>query len=315
MKNKRFLVAVLAVILVLGMMVPASAVEYLNIATGGTSGTYFALGGELANLFAKNIPDLDVTAQSTGASAENIRLINNEEAELAIVQNDVADYAYNGTNAFEGEQIQSFAVLASMYPEVVQLVARADAGIETIADLKGKRVSIGAAGSGVYFNATQFLEIAGLTLDDIDEQYLSFSESSDGIKNRQIDAAFITAGIPNAAIQELAATSDVKLVSLDAATVDALKAAYPFYAAITIPAETYQNQTEDVSAVAIRAILIAKADLSEDLAYDIVKTLYEKTDEISHAKKAEILLSDALMGVSTPVHPGAQKYYDEQGVK
>lgn len=310
---KRVFALILAIMLLAA--VPACATEYIYLATGGTSGTYYALGGDLANLFAKNNADLDVTAQSTGASAENIRLIDQGEAEMAIVQNDVADYAYNGTNAFEGEQIQSFSVVASMYPEFVQLVVHADAGINTLADLKGKRVSIGAAGSGVYFNAVQFLEVAGLTLDDIDAQYLSFAESSDAIKNRQIDAAFITAGIPNAAIQELGATSDIKLLSLDDETVAALQEAYPFYAKATIPADTYANQPEDVTAVAIRAVLICKADMDEELVYNLTKTLYEKTDELSNAKKSEIIIDEALLGVSTPVHAGAARYYAEAGIQ
>ena len=310
---KKVFALILAIMLLAA--VPACATEYIYLATGGTSGTYYALGGDLANLFAKNNADLDVTAQSTGASAENIRLIDQGEAEMAIVQNDVADYAYNGTNAFEGEQIQSFSVVASMYPEFVQLVVHADAGINTLADLKGKRVSIGAAGSGVYFNAVQFLEVAGLTLDDIDAQYLSFAESSDAIKNRQIDAAFITAGIPNAAIQELGATSDIKLLSLDDETVAALQEAYPFYAKATIPADTYANQPEDVTAVAIRAVLICKADLDEELVYNLTKTLYEKTDELSNAKKSEIIIDEALLGVSTPVHAGAARYYAGAGIQ
>ncbi|MEF9895772.1 MAG: TAXI family TRAP transporter solute-binding subunit, partial [Clostridia bacterium] len=269
---------ILALVLTLMLLaaIPASAAQYLYIATGGTSGTYYALGGELANLFGKNIEGLEVNAPSTGASAENIRLVNAGDAELGIVQNDVADYAYNGTNAFEGEQIQTFSAVASMYPEFVQLVVHKDSGIKTLADLKGKRVSIGAAGSGVFFNAVQYLEVAGLTIEDIDAQYLSFAESSDAIKNRQIDAAFITAGIPNAAIQELGATSSVEVVSLDQATVDALIAAYPFYAQVIIPAGTYPSQETDVTTVAIRAILIAKNDLDEELVYNITKTLYEK---------------------------------------
>lgn len=312
---KRTLSLVLSILLLAALAIPASATEFLYMATGGTSGTYYALGGDIANLFAKNIADLDVTAQSTGASAENIRLIDQEQAELAIVQNDVADYAYNGINAFEGEQIQSFATVASMYPEMVQLVVHADAGIEKLADLKGKRVSIGAAGSGVYFNAVQFLGVAGLTVDDIDAQFLSFAESSDAIKNRQIDAAFITAGVPNAAIQELSSTANVKLLSLDPETIAALKTAYPFYAEALIPGGTYPNMDADTTVAAIRAILICKADLSEDLVYNLTKTLYEKTDELSHAKKAEIKIEDAKLGVSTPVHPGAEKYYAEVGVK
>ncbi len=305
----------IALVALMLLAIPASATEFLYMATGGTSGTYYALGGEIANLFAKNIADLDVTAQSTGASAENIRLIDQGEAELGIVQNDVADYAYNGINAFEGEQIQSFAVVASMYPEVVQLVVHADSGINTLADLKGKKVSIGAAGSGVYFNAVQYLEIAGLTVEDIDAQLLSFAESADAIKNRQIDAAFITAGFPNPAIQELGATSSVKLLNLDDQTIDALIAKYPFYAKVTIPAGTYPNQAEDANMVGIRAILICANSLSEDMVYEMVKTLYEKTGDISHAKGAEITIDNALLGVSTPVHAGAAKYYAEKGIQ
>ncbi|MEG0934904.1 MAG: TAXI family TRAP transporter solute-binding subunit [Clostridia bacterium] len=308
---------ILALVLTLMLLaaIPASAAQYLYIATGGTSGTYYALGGELANLFGKNIEGLEVNAPSTGASAENIRLVNAGDAELGIVQNDVADYAYNGTNAFEGEQIQTFSAVASMYPEFVQLVVHKDSGIKTLADLKGKRVSIGAAGSGVFFNAVQYLEVAGLTIEDIDAQYLSFAESSDAIKNRQIDAAFITAGIPNAAIQELGATSSVEVVSLDQATVDALIAAYPFYAQVIIPAGTYPSQEADVTTVAIRAILIAKNDLDEELVYNITKTLYEKTGDISHAKGKEIKIEDALLGISVPVHPGAARYFAEKGIQ
>ncbi|MEG1604482.1 MAG: TAXI family TRAP transporter solute-binding subunit [Clostridia bacterium] len=308
---------ILALVLTLMLLaaIPASAAQYLYIATGGTSGTYYALGGELANLFGKNIEGLEVNAPSTGASAENIRLVNAGDAELGIVQNDVADYAYNGTNAFEGEQIQTFSAVASMYPEFVQLVVHKDSGIKTLADLKGKRVSIGAAGSGVFFNAVQYLEVAGLTIEDIDAQYLSFAESSDAIKNRQIDAAFITAGIPNAAIQELGATSSVEVVSLDQATVDALIAAYPFYAQVIIPAGTYPSQETDVTTVAIRAILIAKNDLDEELVYNITKTLYEKTGDISHAKGKEIKIEDALLGISVPVHPGAARYFAEKGIQ
>ena len=309
---KRLTCLVLTALLLLA--IPASATEYLYIATGGTSGTYYALGGELANLFAKNIEGVEVNAPSTGASAENIRLINSGDAELAIVQNDVADYAYNGVNAFEGEQIQSFATVASMYPEFVQLVVNPDAGIKTLADLKGKRVSIGAAGSGVYFNALDFLTVAGLKLEDVEAQYLSFAETADAIKNRQLDAGFVVAGIPNAAIQELTSTTNTQLFALSAEEIAALKELRGFYAESVIPAGTYPNQEADAAAVAIRAILICKADLSEDLIYNVTKTLYEKTGEISHAKGAEIVIEDALLGVSTPVHPGAERYYKEAGL-
>lgn len=312
---KRILALAIALVMVFALAATASATEYLYLATGGTSGTYYALGGDMANLFAKNIADLDVTAQSTGASAENIRLIDQGEAELAIVQNDVAAYAFDGTALFEGEKIDTFAVVASLYPELVQLVVHNDAGIKSVADLKGKRISVGAAGSGTYFNAVQFLEMGGLTIDDVEPQYLSFAESGDAIKNRQIDAAFITAGIPNAAIQELGATSDITVLNLTDAEIADIQSKYPYYAKATIPAGTYQSMDEDIVTVAIRAILICPADLDEEMVYNLTKTLFEKTDELSHAKKAEIAVADALLGVSTPVHPGAERYYAEAGIK
>jgi len=178
--KKRVLSMILAAMLLVAMSASASAATFLSIATGGTSGTYYPLGGDLANLFNTVIPDVNASAQATGGSADNLRLIDGEEAELGTVQNDVSYFAYTGTDSFEGEQITSFSVISSLYAEYVQIVVRADSDIQTIADFKGKSISIGAAGSGVYTNALHVLEAAGLTLDDIDAQYLSFSESADG---------------------------------------------------------------------------------------------------------------------------------------
>jgi TRAP transporter TAXI family solute receptor len=304
----------LAVALFLVIVMPAYATEYLNMATGGTGGTYYALGGDIANLLTQNVEGIDVTAQTTGGSAVNIRMIDSGEAELATVQNDVATYAYQGIESFAGEQITSFAVIGNLYPEVVQFAYTDDAGISTIADLKGKSISIGAAGSGVYQNAIDFLTVAGLTLDDVEEQYLSFSESTDAIKNRQIAGGFVTAGIPNPAIQDLAATQDIELLSLSDEMIATLCAQRP-YTAYTIPAGTYDSQSQDAKTVSINAILICSADMDEDLVYNITKTLYEKTEELSHAKKAEIKLETALTGFDPAMlHPGAARYYAEKGL-
>lgn len=294
---------------------PAHAETFLSIATGGTSGTYYPLGGDLANLFNTTIESVKATAQATGGSAENLRLIDAGDAELGTVQNDVSAYAFAGTDSFDGEIIDSFAVITSLYPEVVQLVARSDAGIETISDLAGKRVSVGAAGSGTYFNAVHMLEAAGMSLDDIDEQYLSFSESGDAAKNRQIDAFFCTAGIPNAAITELASGSSAKVVALDADIVAKLIDAKPFYVSFVIPAGTYPGIDEDVQTVAITALLVCASDLDEALVYEMTKSIYEQGDEVlTHAKKTEITLETALDGVGTlPLHPGAERYYKEAG--
>lgn len=314
--RKKSVLAILLALAMMGMIVPAHAATFLSIATGGTSGTYYPLGGDIANLFNTAIDGIKATAQATGGSAENLRLINAGDAELGTVQNDVAAYAFDGTDMFEGEVIDTFSVVTSLYPEVIQLVARADSGITCLADLKGKRVSIGAAGSGTTFNAVHMLAAAGLTLDDIDEQYLSFSESGDAAKNRQIDAFFCTAGIPNAAITELTSGSSAKVVALSQDEVDNLLAAKPFYVSFVIPGGTYPGIDEDVQTVAITALLVCKSDLDDDLVYEMVKGLYERGDELlTHSKKVEITLDTALDGVGTlPVHPGAERYYKEAGL-
>jgi len=310
---KKFISMLIALTLVLAMASSACAATFLSIATGGTTGTYYPLGGDIANLFQTVIPDVKASAQATGGSADNLRLIDAGEAELGTVQNDVSWFAYNGIDSFEGEQIQSFSVVSSLYAEYVQIVTRADSDINSIQDFKGKTISIGAAGSGVYTNALHVLEAAGLTLDDIDEQYLSFAESADGLKNKQIDAAFICAGIPNAAITELGSTAGVKLISLTDEEVASLIAAHPTYANMKLPAATY-GLSEDVNCIVITALLVASNELDEDLVYNMTKALYEQDGILTHAKAAEITLDTAFVGVGElPLHPGAARYYAEVG--
>lgn len=312
--KKRVLSMILAAMLLVAMTTSASAATFLSIATGGTSGTYYPLGGDLANLFNTVIPDMNASAQATGGSADNLRLIDGEEAELGTVQNDVSYFAYTGTDSFEGEQITSFSVISALYAEYVQIVVRADSDIQSIADFKGKSISIGAAGSGVYTNALHVLEAAGLTLDDIDAQYLSFSESADGLKNKQIDAAFVCAGIPNAAVTELSSTVGVRLISLSDEEVAGLIAAHPTYTNLKLPADTY-GLTEDVNCIAITALLVCSNNLDEQLVYDMTKAMFEQEGILTHAKAAEITLENAFNGVGElPLHPGAARYFTEVGV-
>lgn len=312
--KKRILSIIMALIALIALGTSASAATFISIATGGTSGTYYPLGGDIANLYNTVIPDVKASAQATGGSADNLRLIDVGDAELGTVQNDVAIFAYTGTDSFADEQITSFSVISSLYAEYVQIVVRADSDITCISDLKGKSVSIGAAGSGVYTNAMHVLEAAGLTEDDIDAQYLSFSESSDGLKNKQIDAAFICAGIPNAAITELASTTGVRLISLSDEEVATLIAAHPTYTNLVIPADVYGTD-EDANCIAITALLVCANYLDEDLVYEMTKALYEQDGILTHAKAAEITLDSAFDGVGElPIHPGAARYYQEIGL-
>jgi len=312
--NKRIISVIIALIALIALCTSASAATFISIATGGTSGTYYPLGGDIANLFNTVIDDVKASAQATGGSADNLRLIDVGDAELGTVQNDVAIFAYTGTDSFVNEQITSFSVISSLYAEYVQIVTRADSDINCIADLAGKSVSIGAAGSGVYTNAMHVLEAAGLTEADIDAQYLSFSESADGLKNKQIDAAFVCAGIPNAAITELASTTGVKLISLSEDEAANLIAAHPTYTNLVLPSDVY-NLEADTNCIAITALLVCSNDLDETLVYEMTKALYEQEGILTHAKAAEITIESAFDGVGElPLHSGAAKYYQEIGV-
>lgn len=289
----------------------------LTMATGGTSGTYYAFGGAIATALNNAGIGVNINVNSTGASGENVNLIGSGETTLAIVQNDVLDYSYHGTNTWEGQPtVTNTAVLASLYPEVCQIIAVADSGIESVADLRGKSVSIGAIGSGVETNAKQILAAYGLSTDDIKVQNLDFAESAEAMKNRTLDACFITAGVPNTAVLDLATSRDVMVVPVDGAEAQSLLDQYPFYAVATITPGEYSFLSNDVSTIAVQATLICSTDLDEETAYNLVKTIFEKAEDIaaSHEKGSYLSPDYAIQGVSVDFHPGAVRYYEEIGV-
>ena len=211
---------------------------------------------------------------------------------------------------FKDKAVKDLMAIGGLYPETVQLVTTKDSGIKSFADLKGKKVSVGAPGSGTLANAEQLLEIHGLSLNDIDAQNLDFGESTDGIQSGQIDAAFITAGYPTGAVEALNATNGVYIVPVEAAKAEELIAKYPYYAVDKIPAGTYGLEA-DIPAVSVGAMLAVKKDLPEDLVYAMTKAIYDNTDKISHAKGAFIKAETGLDGIGIEVHPGAQRYFDE----
>lgn len=288
----------------------------LIFASGGTSGTYYPVAGAIAQVWNNNVEGLNVDVQATGASAENLKLLNSNDAEVAIVQNDVMFYARNAVEGFANtEPNEGFLTLGTVYPEVCQLVVDANAGIETVADLKGKSVSIGAPGSGVESNAIQILNAAGLSREDIKVQNLDFAESANAIKDKAIVAAFVTAGAPTTAITELSTTNDIKILSLDDATVQTLCSTYSYYTPYTIDADVYGTDA-DTNTVAVKATIVVKADLDEELVYNMTKGLFENLDAVAaaHEKGKEMSLEGAVQGVSVPLHPGAAKYFEEQGL-
>ncbi len=323
---KKGIALFLALCLSLSAGLTALADEYLVFSTGGTAGTYYAFGGEIASLLSKHVEGLDVTAQTSGGSKANILALVQEEAELGWTQNDVMSYAYQGTDDFGGAPINSFSAIASIYPEVVHLVAAKDSGITSIADLKGKNVGVGAVGSGVYFNAIQILGMAGLTLEDVTPHYLSFAESADSFQNRQVDAFFIVSGFPNAAIVDVALKREISLLTFDDANMKKLQEKYVVYVTDTIPAGTYAGVDTDVVVPAISAVLVASNNLSEDVVYNMTKALFENKDELTNVKKAYITPETAIKGIPTSsddaakgitdgsFHPGALRYYKEIGI-
>jgi hypothetical protein len=242
--------------------------------------------------------------------------LRDKKADIAFTQNDIAEYAAKGTNMFEKDgKIEAFKALGALYDETIQIVVSSDSNIKSVADLKGKRVSVGAPGSGTEVNAQQILEAYGLKFEDTQLQRLSLADSAKAIQDGQLDAAFQTAGTPTAAITELAATKGVKIIPIEADKIDAIIAKYPFYVKTTVPANTYQTVPEEVTTVSVKSMLVVRADLSEDLVYKITKAIFENTDKLGHAKAKEIKMDSVLAGVSLPVHPGAKKFFDEKGVK
>ena len=287
------------------------------LATGGTGGTYYPFGGAIANIWNTKIENMNVTAQATGASAENLRLINKGEAEYAIVQNDVMDYAYNGKDLFAGEKLENIMTIGTLYPEVVQIAVSKDSGIKSVADFRGKRISVGDAGSGVEFNAKQILEGYGLTFDDIKKSNLSFKESAEGIQNGTLGGCFVTAGVPNAALQELAFSAGLVLVPVDSVAAEKICKKYNYYTVTSIPGGTYKGTDSDTAALAIKATLAVNAKLDEEIVYQMTKALFENLDSLAaaHAKGKEVSAKAAVTGVSVPFHPGAKKYFTEIGLK
>jgi uncharacterized protein len=314
---KKLLGLCVAVLFVIGMVAPVYAADTkLILATGGTAGTYYPFGGAMARIGNTKIPGMNVTAQTTGASAENIRLVNKKEAELALVQSDTLDAAYTAKAPFT-EAIKSMSTIAVIYPEIIQVVVRADSPIKSIADLKGKKVGVGAPGSGTEANFRQLMDIYGLAKEDVNSQYLSFSESAEAFKDRHIDAFIVTAGIPNAAIMDISTQHAVRIINIPADMAAKLVGKYPFLAAAKVPANTYKNLAQDTATVAVNAVLIVGNYVSEDVVYNMTKALFDNQAELAsaHAKGKELNLQYAVQGVSIPFHPGALKYYKEKGVK
>ena len=313
---KKIISILMALVLVFSLAACGGEGTKMTMGTGGTSGTYYGYGGVLGQYITNNA-GVNVTVVSTDGSKANIQGIDAGNYQLGTVQSDVMAYGWEGTRSFEAEgKVNSFRTVAGLYAEAVQLVTMKE-DIKSVADLKGKAVSIGAPGSGVYFNAIDVLKAAGLTENDIKAQYQSFADSADALKDGKIDAAFIVAGAPTPAITELCTTNSAYLVPIDGEIAEKVMADGPFYTEYVIPANTYNGQTEDVKTVTVKATLIVSASATEDDVYKLTAAIFDNIDAITseNAKGAELSIENATSGMTVPFHAGAAKYFAEKGVE
>ena len=259
--------------------------------------------------------NLNITAVASGGSQANVNEIEDGTAQIGFCQSDVEAYAFEGTNLFEGLPVKVFSTVANLYEEQIQIVTT-DPAIKSVADLKGKNVSIGAAGSGVYFNAIDVLGAYDITEQDIKPTYQSFGDSANDLKDGKIDAAFIVAGAPTAAITELSTTKQAYLVEIDAEHADKLIAASPYYNAATIKGGTYKGVDADVATLSVGAVVIAADSVSEDDVYALTKDIFENLAELSgqHDKFKEFSIEKGASVTAVPYHPGAAKYFAEKGI-
>ena len=311
MKKIIAIVALLCMVFALCACGGSSKEEALTFVTGGETGTYYGFGSVIAQYVSANT-DLSVTAVTSNGSQANIEDMDAGSYQLGFCQSDVMSYAYAGTNLFaESGAVDSFSVVAPLYMEQVQIVTM-NPDIKTVEDLRGKSVSIGALGSGVYYNAIDVLGVYGMTEADINPVYQSFSDSAESLKDGKIDAAFIVAGAPTTAITDLSTGGQVSLVSIDDERIDQLIAKSPYYSKYTVTADTY-GMPEDAQTVAIAAVILARDDVSEDAVYTFVSTIFDNVDQLQHGKAAELDLAFASSITDVPYHPGAAKYFAEKG--
>jgi TRAP transporter TAXI family solute receptor len=309
----------------------AQDMQFFRIGTGGVAGTYYPIGGLIADIISNppgarpcekggscGVPGLVAIAQSSNGSVANVDAIQSNALESGFVQSDVAYWAYSGTGIYEGQgRAENLRAITNLYPESVHIVARKDAGIQSVRDLKGKRVSLDEPGSGTLVDARIILDAFGLSEDALSPAYVKSSRAIAMIDEGQLDAFFIVAGYPTASVLELCASAGCELVPIEGPEVDALLEQYPFFAKDVIPAGTYPG-TGQVNTISVGAQWVVGAEIDEDLVYGITKALWHenarKLLDNGHVKGLAITLETALDGIAIPLHPGAEHYYREVGL-
>jgi uncharacterized protein len=302
---------------ILALAAPAVAQQQLSVATGGTGGVYFPIGGGIAELINNHIEGYSAVAEVTGASVENMGLISRGDSDFALALADTVIQAHSGTGAFEGRQLPELRALASIYPNAIQIVALADSGITSLADLRGKRVSVGAPGSGTEVNAQSILTSNGITYDDIRAERLNFNETADALRDGDIDAGFWSVGPPTSSIMNLAATRGIVLIPLSAEEIANARGDEPAFAPYTLHAGMYDGMDADVATIGIPNALVVHEDMDEELAYQVTKTIFEFVDELRaiHPAANDTTVEFTTESTPIPLHPGAVRYFEEIGAE
>jgi hypothetical protein len=305
----------LALVMVMALAAGASAQTFVSLATGGTGGTYYPIGGGIADVVSKNLSDVQMTAETGNASQANLNLIGTNQIEMGLVQNDVAAFAYEGKYMFK-DPYKNVRAIASLYPETVQAIAMKRSGVTSMRDLPGKRVSVGAPGSGVQVDVSLIFKVLGYKYSDVNADFLDFNNTTQRMKDGQLDVGFVVAGFPTASIMDLATMHDITLIEFDDKLIEELSAEFPFFVKDIVPAGTYRGIDKDIQTVAVQAMWVCDGNLSDDVVYKITKAFWENIEDVHkvHAKAKMITLDTALNGISVPVHPGAAKYYAEVGM-
>ncbi|SKC41790.1 TAXI family TRAP transporter solute-binding subunit [Maledivibacter halophilus] len=288
----------------------------VSLATGGTAGTYYPIGSGITAIVTKYVEGVEATAESTGASVANSKMLRNGEIEFILCSASTASSAYNGKETFEGKPVDNMRGIASLYPEVFQFVVLESSGLEKVTDLKGKKVAVGAAGSGTERISKLLLEAHGITYDDIEPQFLGFGEAVTALKDRLIDCAIVGSGLPTSAVVDASASLDINLLEVDKQSMEKATEEYKFLKLETISEGTYNGVNKDVLTVATPALFITSEDMDEEIVYKITKELFENIEELErvHAQGKNIKLETAVEAMSVPLHPGAEKYYKEKGI-
>ena len=294
---------------------PVLAQEQLSIATGGTGGVYYPMGGGLAEIINAHVDGYSATAEVTGASVDNMGLIATGDADIAFALADTVQQAFGGTGRFEGQALPMLRGLAVSYANMVHIVALEGSGITALADLRGKRVSIGAPGSGTEVNAAAILNANGITYDDIDEQRLNFNETADALANGDIDAGIWSVGAPTSSIMNLATTNTIVLIALSEAEMAAAQAVDPVFAMTSLPGGTYEGVANDTAVLGVPNVLVVSSDMSDDLAYAITRAMFEQIEALRavHPAANETSVEFTMLATPIPLHPGAVRYYEEIG--